>query len=156
MTLTTIVPIAMELCHLGTDGTVARRPSIVSIASSIPGRLRLRVLERRGDERFARQVEAALAAITGVTEVCTNPVTGSVLVRFDPGQLDADRILAELERWGLLPTEGKSAQTDSPPAAAPLGKMAVRIGTSVGKELAKSVMLEALGEAWFAPLLALL
>lgn len=154
MTLTTMVPIAMELRHLWQPDVArprAQRPSPMTMHLT-PGRLRLRLLERRGDEAFARQVEQALAPLPGVTQVRANPVTGSVLVLFDPQQLDAQQILAELERWALI-----SRQVPPPAAAAlPFGEVATRIGTTVGKELAKAALLEAVGEAWFTPLLALL
>jgi hypothetical protein len=147
MTFTPIVPIAMELW----DRTPAERPSFVTVASSIPGRLRLRMPERRGDELFARLVKQALAALAGVTQVRANPVTGSVLVLYDPRQTDAPQLRAELERRQLI-----GRRLPPPPAAPPVSKAALRIGTVVGKEPAKAVLLEAAGEVWFTPLLALL
>ncbi len=142
MILTTMVPIAMELCCLW-DPNPAPRPSFASMHLT-PGRLRLRMPERRGDERFAQQVEAALAR-----QARANPLTGSVLVLFDPRQLDALQILAELESRGLV---GRHL----PPPAPPLGEVATRVGAAVGKELVKTALLGAVGEAWFSPLLALL
>jgi copper chaperone CopZ len=147
MILTTIVPIAMELCCLW-DQNPAPRPSFASMHLT-PGRLRLRMPERRGDERFAQQVEAALARMPGVTQARANPVTGSVLVLFDPRQLDAPRIMAELASRGLV---GRHL-----PRSVPLlGEAATRVGAAVGKELVKTALLGAVGEAWFSPLLALL
>ena len=147
MTFTTILPIAMELC-CPWDQNPAQRPSFASMHLT-PGRLRLRMPERRGDERFAQQVEAALARMPGVTQARANPVTGSILVLFDPRQLDALQILAELESRGLV---GRHL----PPPAPPLGEVATRVGAAVGKELVKTALLGAVGEAWFSPLLALL
>ncbi len=150
MTLTTIGTIAIELCCLW-DQNPAQRPSFASMHLT-PGRLRLRMPERRGDEAFARQVEQLLAPIPGVTQVHANPVTGSVLVRFDPRQMDAQQILAKLERWNLIGRQ-LPPRTD---AAPPIREVATRMGATVGKELAKAALLEAVGEAWFTPLLALL
>ena len=59
---------------------------------------------------------------------------------------------AKLERWNLIGRQ-LPPRTD---AAPPIREVATRMGAAVGKELAKAALLEAVGEAWFTPLLALL
>ncbi|HZS81974.1 MAG TPA: hypothetical protein VFA50_03840 [Stellaceae bacterium] len=46
----------------------------------VPGRIRFRVPERRGDAKFFGEVEQCLRRLDGVDHVKTNPVTASVLV----------------------------------------------------------------------------
>jgi hypothetical protein len=54
------------------------------IVHHIPGRLRLKVPGAKGNAIFMDQVQAALGSVDGVREIEVNPVTGSVLVHYDP------------------------------------------------------------------------
>lgn len=69
----------------------------VAVLSAIPGRARLRVQGLRDDT--ARTTEAAdtVRAVSGVTAVEANPLTGSLLVRFDARQTDVATIVEALE-----------------------------------------------------------
>ncbi|HEY4050611.1 MAG TPA: hypothetical protein VGM27_27410 [Acidobacteriaceae bacterium] len=77
----------------------ASRPEIHSIPESqgfslrpcsrIPGRERWYVVGLKGNERLARAVEMALAGEPGVEEAVANPLTGRVLVRYLPEQIQA-------------------------------------------------------------------
>lgn len=51
------------------------------ITHAIPGRLRLRVPERKGDVEYFARVEQELRGIEGVSDVTCNPLTGSALIR---------------------------------------------------------------------------
>lgn len=78
--------------------------SAVKVASRLPGRLRLRgdVLRR---PRRNEELRAQIAAWEGVTAAEGNPVTGGLLLRYDPARLDP----GELEARAL-------AAVDPPPA----------------------------------------
>lgn len=69
----------------------------VEVLSAIPGRARLRVQGLRDDT--ARTAEAAdtVRAVSGVTAVEANPLTGALLVRFTVGQTDVATIVEALE-----------------------------------------------------------
>jgi len=60
--------------------------------------VRLRVDELRGRRTLASRVQECLSGDEGIRDVRTNPVTGSVLVLFDPSRLDARRIIAAVRR----------------------------------------------------------
>jgi hypothetical protein len=50
------------------------------VVHSVPGRVRLRVHNRRRDQQFFEEVESRLARLSQVKSVETDPLTGSVLV----------------------------------------------------------------------------
>jgi hypothetical protein len=65
------------------------------VLSRIPGRLRLHLPGRGEDD--PRRIESDLRRLEGVEDVQANPLTGNVLVRFDP-RLTTDReVLATVE-----------------------------------------------------------
>jgi hypothetical protein len=58
------------------------------IAHHMPGRVRVRIPERRRDSEFFSTIEALLPVIEGVEEVETNPLTASVLIKFTGTLID--------------------------------------------------------------------
>lgn len=68
-------------------------PRKTRIASSSPGRLRIRDLALRDRDRIA-QFEAQLHQIDGIREVEANASAGSVVIRYDGDRIEA----VELER----------------------------------------------------------
>ena len=69
----------------------------VEILSAIPGRARLRIRGLRDDATRSDEVVATVRAIDGVTAAEANPLTGALLVRFDPAQTDVREIVAALD-----------------------------------------------------------
>jgi Ca2+-transporting ATPase len=65
---------------------------VTVLSSTVPGRVRFRVPGLQGRDRLASTLAERVAADTGVREVRANPVTGTLLVRFDPIHLDARRL----------------------------------------------------------------
>lgn len=57
------------------------------IAHTLPGRTRLRIPGRRGDRAFFTELADRLKRSKGIDAVHVNPMTGSLLVRYD-GNLD--------------------------------------------------------------------
>jgi hypothetical protein len=58
-----------------------------------PGRLRVRADVLRGDSEAAQAVREALQHLPGVRRVAHVPFTGSVLIEYEPGQVEPDAIL---------------------------------------------------------------
>jgi hypothetical protein len=56
----------------------------VELLHAIPGRVRLRVPEIRGNQARAREIEQQLAGIGSLRRVEVSPVTGTVLATYDP------------------------------------------------------------------------
>jgi hypothetical protein len=69
----------------------------VDIVSAVPGRARLRVQGIRDDADRAAESVARVRALDGVRTADANPTTGTILVRFDPDQIDVPTIVAALE-----------------------------------------------------------
>jgi copper chaperone CopZ len=75
-----------------------------TIASAKPLRIlsltlgRLRVHLAAGHGEPAERIEAAVRKRPGVESVEANPLTGNVLVRFDPRRITSDVLLAALDR----------------------------------------------------------
>ncbi|ATE61081.1 HMA2 domain-containing protein [Thauera sinica] len=66
------------------------------IVSSLPGRIRVRDKTLRNLERLAR-VERALGGVRGVHNVQTNTGAGSVVLHFDPKQVDVAKLEGEVD-----------------------------------------------------------
>jgi hypothetical protein len=78
----------------------------VKVMSFIPGRVRLRVDLLKGAKTLAGQAQARLAEVPGIREVEANPVSGSLLVKYDSRRLaeqaSVDALAAALDE--LFPT----------------------------------------------------
>jgi len=62
------------------------------IVSFIPGRIRLRFKELK-DTETAETVKERIRETPGITKVEINPVTGSVLVEYDPAILPEEKLM---------------------------------------------------------------
>ncbi len=103
---------------------------------TVPGRLRVKLTAIKRAPELAGPVEHALRQESGVIEVATNPVTGSVLVHYDPTRTNPRTLLARLEPFGL--SDSRS------PAANSLSEFSNQLGKAVGKELVKLVLAQML------------
>jgi hypothetical protein len=65
------------------------------IVHSLPGRLRLRFADAKGDAKWLEDLRVSLLPTPGVLQVNVNPTTGSVLLHYDIGLEDFDERLAE-------------------------------------------------------------
>lgn len=80
--------------------------AVAAYVHALDGRLRVKSGSVKGSPRKAVEVEQQLQAQPGVTEVSTNPTTGSVLVLYDSRQIQQDEILDALRALGCLPAQG--------------------------------------------------
>jgi Ca2+-transporting ATPase len=72
--------------------------AVVVLSRAVPGRARLRVPAVRGKPVLAARLADRLGADSGVLEVRASPVTGSMLVFFDPTRLDARALMRAVRR----------------------------------------------------------
>ena len=96
------------------------------ITSFIDGRVRLRHDALKNPD-IAALAEKAAGGLEGVTGVRVNPVTGSLLLFYDPERLSRDKLMAFAKEWAaLLPEEPerKSGSASCGCASALLGKRA--------------------------------
>jgi P-type Ca2+ transporter type 2C len=87
------------------SGAVARRPPasvpvppVVALSVAVRGRARLRVAAVRGRPTLAAQLADRVSSDAAVQAVQANPLTGSLLVRFDPARTDTRAMLALVRR----------------------------------------------------------
>jgi len=59
----------------------------LKLVHALPGRVRLRVARVKGNPSLAQRAQKRLANVPGVIQVEAKPVTGSLLIRYDPLQL---------------------------------------------------------------------
>lgn len=85
------------------------------VASSIPGRVRLRVEQLKRQNDVAKQTEQALAGRAGINQVEVNHLTGSVLVMFDKAKYPSlDSLLEAIKPSSAQP---ESPAEEEPPSA---------------------------------------
>jgi hypothetical protein len=78
----------------------------VRVVHALQGRVRLKVDTLRVDPELARKVETRLSMIRGMLEVKINPLTGSVLMCFDPALFESiDFHLAVAGALGIAPSD---------------------------------------------------
>jgi Heavy metal associated domain 2 len=87
---------ALDAC-LRPSSERAPRPSGAVVVSATPGRVRFRVEALRGDPSRAAAMVGFLQDQPGVCEASANPVTGTVLVCYDPSQETLTGIQSKLE-----------------------------------------------------------
>ncbi len=70
----------------------------IRIVHAIPGRIRLKVAQLRHNPPLARGIQERLGAVRGIQGVEATPLTGSVLVLFDPQAVTAPDSLLTLSQ----------------------------------------------------------
>jgi hypothetical protein len=68
----------------------------------VPGRLRVKTSAIKGNEAYAVQTQEYLRALHGVVIAEVRPVTGSVVVHYDPARVDPRTILHSLASLGCI------------------------------------------------------
>jgi len=68
----------------------------------LPGRLRIKIPSLRRNPRNAERLQSFLEDIRGVVSTSTNPITGSIVIRFAPDIITTRAILDLLNRERYL------------------------------------------------------
>jgi copper chaperone CopZ len=116
----------------------------------INGRIRIKLPQVKGDPLAASQMEQTLLEQDGITSVHANPVTGNVLVLFDPAIISEDRVLEILRPEG---DEQKNSHTTSTVLAVSNSLATVfvtRVAESFGEHLARTAVRIAVERLIFA------
>src|SRR5438034_7506767 len=94
----------------------------------LDGRLRIKVADVKGSHTGAALVEAELRELQGVNRVTANPLTGSVLVLYDPAQVGVEEIMEALRAGGhVRPPSGDARPSTS--LSSGLGSIMLRATT---------------------------
>ena len=72
------------------------------LAHHLPGRLRLRSAVLKGNARACERAQHHLAQIGGVKQASANPITGSVLLGYDPNLLSPGEVTEVLAAHGYV------------------------------------------------------
>ena len=80
---------------------------------ALEGRLRIKVAGVKGTPTGASRVESHLRSVDGVLEVIANPMTGNVLVLYDPSGTDQSGIMGALRALGCLPYKSPATERAS-------------------------------------------
>jgi hypothetical protein len=80
----------------------ARVRDRLELVSHFAGRLRVRADTFRVLPEVGSAVATELGALDGVTECTTSPITGSVLVHYDPARVQLPHLVATIVRTGGL------------------------------------------------------
>lgn len=73
---------------------------------SVPGRVRVKIPALRSKANGQEEMAGLFSTLEGIEAITVNPVTGSLVVNYDPGRLDSRKILKLLRGKGYL---GKSS-----------------------------------------------
>jgi copper chaperone CopZ len=68
----------------------------ISYVHDLPGRLRVRIPATKGNSISAEKLVNRINALEGIASVDANPVTGSILIRYDTAIINAAACLAVL------------------------------------------------------------
>lgn len=79
---------------MATNGTPGREP--LRLVHHHPGRLRVRASAFRHDATPVSAVRLALAGVAAVKGIDHNGLTGSLLIRYQPGAIEPDTLLARI------------------------------------------------------------
>lgn len=96
------------------------------ITSFIDGRVRLRHHALKNPE-LAAVVQETAGSLEGVTSVTVNPVTGSLLLFYDPDRLSREQLLGMAAEWAALLPQEPERRRGACCASAFLGKKATRL-----------------------------
>ncbi len=107
---------------------------ISSYVHAVEGRLRIKVPEVKGAALKAREIEGHLALCPGVEEVSASPITGSVLVLYNPRLIGQEEILLAFQEIGYLKEIAPQVPRESDTAPDHEGVIA-RVATAVASTL---------------------
>jgi hypothetical protein len=117
---------------------------------NVPGRLRVKTPQVKGNEARAEEVRRMLLTIVGVSDVCINTITGSILVKYDADRAN-HRELLEALREGDIFDSSKAVTNDQYIYAASL-----KAGSILKKALVGTLVDKALEGSAFSLLAALI
>jgi Heavy metal associated domain 2 len=121
----------------------------IRVVHAIPGRVRLKIIYLRDNPELAREIRARLAGVQGIRRIEANPLTGSLLVLYDPEEITSLESLLTLSGT-LIPVlpgldlgdiakwlEPSGNEADSNPSlaggiSAALGALNTRVGKATG------------------------
>ncbi|MEW6595446.1 MAG: HMA2 domain-containing protein [Thermodesulfobacteriota bacterium] len=112
----------------------------------VPGRIRVKVPHLKNRHACCGKLERALQNHHGVRAATANPLTGSIVVNYDPAAINAENVLAVL----------KANRYFDEAWAQPVGSYTSKMAADAGAKIGKAVFGWAVGRALDANGLSLL
>jgi hypothetical protein len=69
---------------------------------AVPGRLRVKIQALKSNPHAEEEMTTLYSGLKGIGRVSFNPITGSVVITYDPNAVEAERILNVLKAKGYL------------------------------------------------------
>jgi len=88
---------------------------------ALAGRLRIKIPQIKGAADQAQELEQHLQQVTGIESVSANPITGNVLVLYNPHRIGQWNIILSLKDLGYLSRAGATDGGMMSPQSAPQG-----------------------------------
>uniref|UniRef100_A0A7V4G6J1 Cation transporter n=1 Tax=Desulfobacca acetoxidans TaxID=60893 RepID=A0A7V4G6J1_9BACT len=107
---------------------------ISSYVHALDGRLRIKIPEVKNAPPKAREVEQHLKLSPGVDQVSANPVTGNVLILYNPRLIGQEEIILALKELGYL-EEGRPQGPGAPGMTQDQGGFLTKVTTTVASTL---------------------
>lgn len=92
-----------------------------SYVHALEGRLRIKIPKIKGAAGKAQEAEHYLRQFTGVEEVSANPITGNVLVLYNPRLTEQGQIFSFFREKGYLTQPNPGGNRANHPAPVPQG-----------------------------------
>ncbi len=112
----------------------------ITIRHSIPGRIRLHIRDMYKNAELANTLDGELSKAKSIENVRANIRCGSLAVRFDAAQTNADRILRRVTELLNALSAAKGCEVDAPSCASPLCECKACKATQAGCNPVKSAL----------------
>lgn len=98
----------------------------------VPGRLRVRVSRLKRNPSLGKAIEMDVQSMTGVRCSESNPLTGSVVIHYDPAQTTAALLISQLRAAGYASDDHRPEPArKSPSVGRPARKLARKAAEAV-------------------------
>jgi hypothetical protein len=117
-----------------------------SYVHALEGRLRIKIPKVKGSAGRAQEVEQHLRQFTGVEDASANPITGNVLILYDPRLTEQGQIFSSLKEKEYLTKPNSGGNLSNNPASTPQGvvEKVTATMTAILMEVALSRLVSAL------------
>ncbi len=127
---------------------------VAELVHAMPGRARLRIVERRGDKVFFAAVATGLSALPGVHHVDVRPLTGSIVLAHGPPIARIGEAAEQAGLFALVETAEEEAEWPGLPIDPQFAVM-VGLGLVALWQLSRGqIFPPAVTAAWYAAHLA--
>lgn len=112
------------------------------IVHAIPGRIRLRILDRKKDVAYFKKLLTTMSDISGVAKLVINPRTASIFIEYDPEATDTLNQFLEANVFFTVSRPDKQKPDVKPkPASIGLGQMFSESGLATKPDIPPAMLM---------------